>query len=72
MLNYVSLLPQAKQLVVTHIPVVGDFCKADAVSAKVTAASGDPFAAFPIAKVVGMSEGRNISVAITVPQSAEK
>jgi hypothetical protein len=72
LLNYVSMSPQAKQLVVTHIPVVGDFCKADPVSAKVTAASGDPFAAFTVAKVVGVSEGRNLSVAITVPQPVEK
>jgi hypothetical protein len=72
LLNYISMSPQAKQLVVTHIPVVGDFCKADTVSAKITAAPGDPFAAFTIAKVVGMSEGKNISVAITAPQPAEK
>jgi hypothetical protein len=72
LLNYISMLPQTKQLVVTHIPVVGDFCKADPVSAKVTAASGDAFAAYPIVKVVGTSEGRNLSVAITAPQPAEK
>jgi hypothetical protein len=53
LLNYISMSPQAKQLVVTHIPVVGDFCKADTVSAKITAAPGDPFAAFTILLVAG-------------------
>jgi hypothetical protein len=71
-LNYVTMSPQAEQLVVSTIPGVLDACKAELVSAKVDAPSGDPFAAFPIAKVVGISEFRNGSFAPGIPQPVRK
>jgi hypothetical protein len=72
LLNYVTLLPQAEQPVVTHIPFVGESCKAEAVSAKITAPPGDAFAAFTIAKVAGAGEFRNASFTFTTPQPAGK
>jgi hypothetical protein len=72
LLNYVTLLPQAEQPVVTHIPFVGEACKAEAVSAKITAPPGDAFAAFTIAKLAGAGEFRNASFTFTTPQPAAK
>jgi hypothetical protein len=72
LLNYVVQSPDTKQLGVNRIPVVTDGCKAELVSAKVTAASGDPFSAYPISKVVGASEFRNASFAFTSPQPAKE
>ncbi len=72
LLNYVSLGPQAEQPVVTRIPLVGESCKAESASAKITAPSGDPFAAFPIVKVAGAGEFRNASFAFSAPQPAAK
>jgi hypothetical protein len=70
LLNYVVLSPETKQLGVNKIPVVLDSCKAELVSAKVTAASGDPFSTFPISKVIGAAEFRNGSAAFASPQRA--
>jgi hypothetical protein len=70
--NYESVSPETKQVVVTRIPFVADSCKAEPVSVKITAPSGDPFSAYPILKVVGASDIRNGSFAFTVPQSARE
>jgi hypothetical protein len=72
LLNYVSLGPQGEQPVVTRLPFVGESCKADSASAKITAPSGDPFAAFTIAKVVGAGEFKHASFAFSAPQPAAK
>jgi hypothetical protein len=72
LLNYVSLSPQAEGISVIKIPFVGDSCKAEPVSAKVTAASGDPFSAYPISKVIRAGEFKNASFAFTSPQPAGK
>jgi hypothetical protein len=71
-LNYVALAPQAEQPEVTHIPFVGEICKAEAASAKIIAPSGDPFAAFSIAKVTGASETKNGAATFTAPQPGSK
>ncbi len=70
LLNYVSISPETRQVAVIKIPVVADGCKAELISAKVTAPPGDPFSAFPVAKFVGASEFRNASFTITALQSA--
>jgi hypothetical protein len=70
--NYESLSPATKQVSVLKIPFVGDVCKAEPVSLKITAPPGDPFSAFPIVKVVGVSDIRNGSFAFTVPQPARE
>ncbi len=72
LLNYVSLSPETEQVTVTKIPFVGDSCKAELVSAKVTAASGDAFAAYSISKAVGAAEFRNASFTLSSPQPAGK
>jgi hypothetical protein len=72
LLNYVSLSPETERVAVTKIPFVGDSCKAELVSAKVTAASGDAFAAYPISKAVGAAEFRNGSFTFSAPQPAGK
>jgi hypothetical protein len=72
LLNYVSMSSETERVMVNKIPVVGDFCKAEPVSAKVTAPSGDPFSAYPISKVVGANEFRNGAASFTVPQPAGK
>jgi hypothetical protein len=71
LLNYLAMSP-AKQIIINKIPVVSDSCKAEPVSAKLTAPAGDPFSAFSIAKVTGAAEFRNGSAAFTVPQSARE
>ena len=71
LLNYVALAPQAEQPQIAHIPFVGDSCKAEPVSAKITAPAGDPFAAFSIAKLTGASEFKNASGAFAPPQPAK-
>jgi hypothetical protein len=72
LVNYVSISPETQRVIVNKLPVVGDSCKAELVSAKVAAPSDDPISAYPIAKVIGASEFRNASVSFTVPQSAGK
>jgi hypothetical protein len=72
LLIYPTLSPETEQIVPNKIPVVADFCKANLVSAKVTAPSGDLFAAYPIAKITGASEFRNGAAAIASPQSVGK
>jgi hypothetical protein len=71
-LNYVAQAADTKQIGFSKIPVVGDSCKAEPVSAKVTAPAGDAFSAFPIAKVVSASEVKNASFAFTTLQAAPK
>jgi hypothetical protein len=71
-LNYVSVSQGTEQIVVTKIPFVADICKADLVSAKVTAPSGDAFSAYTIAKLVGASEFRNGAAAFSAPVPAGK
>nr|WP_294546471.1 hypothetical protein [uncultured Rhodopila sp.] len=71
-LNYESLSPETKQVSVLKIPFVGDSCKAEPVSVKITAPPGDPFSAYPILKVVGVSDVKNGSFAFTVPQPARE
>jgi hypothetical protein len=71
-LNYETLSPETKQVGVTKIPFVGDSCKAEPVSVKITAPPGDPFSAYPILKVTGASDIRNGSFAFTVPQPARE
>lgn len=71
-LNYLAQSRETEQVVVTRIPFVGDICKADLVSAKVTAPSGDAFSAYPIAKLVGASEFRNGAFAFSAPVPAGK
>ncbi len=71
-LNYVALAPQGEQPEVNHIPFVGEICKAEPVSAKIVAPSGDPFAAFSIVKVTGVSETKNGAATFTTPQLGTK
>jgi hypothetical protein len=70
--NYESVSPETKQVSVLRIPFVGDACKAEPVSVKITAPPGDPFSAYPISKVVGASDIKNGSFAFTVPQPAKE
>jgi hypothetical protein len=72
LLNYVSMSSETERVIVNKIPFVGDSCKAEPVSAKVTAPAGDLFSVYPIAKVIGAAEFRNGSGSFTVPQSAGK
>jgi hypothetical protein len=72
LLNYISLSPESEQLGVTKIPVVLDSCKAELVSVKVTAPSGDPFSAYPISKAVAVAEFKNGSFTMTSQQPAGK
>jgi len=72
LLNFVSLSPETKQVAVTKIPFVGDRCKAELVSAKITAVSGDAFEAYSISKAVGATEFRNLSFTLPSPQPAGK
>ena len=72
LLNYVGLSPETEQLGVNRIPVTMDSCKAELVSAKVTAAPGDPFATYPVSKFTGAAEFKNGSGAFTSPQPAGK
>jgi|tagenome__1003787_1003787.scaffolds.fasta_scaffold20704946_1 hypothetical protein len=72
LLNYISLSPKTKEIGVLKAPFVGDFCKAELVSAKVNAPSGDPFSDYPISKFVGVSEFRNGSSALGVLQPAKE
>jgi hypothetical protein len=71
-LNYVSLSPATEQVGVTTIPFVADLCKAELVSAKVTAPSDDPFSKYSISKVIGVAEFKNASAAFTSPEPARK
>lgn len=71
-LDYVSLAPETEQFGLNKIPVVFDVCKAELVSAKVTAPSGDPFGAYPISKFVGITEFKNGSFSINSLQPAGK
>ena len=71
-LNYKSVSPETKQVNVVKIPFVGDSCKAEPVSVKITAPPGDPFSAYQILKVVGASDIKNGSFAFTVPQPARE
>lgn len=41
-LNYPGQLDTSREIVVTQIPYVGEFCEADPVSADITAPAGDP------------------------------
>ena len=68
--NYPGLSPQTHQVVVNEIPFVGDSCKAEPVSVDVSAPAGDPFSAFPIAKVVWAAEFKNASFSFTSPKPA--
>jgi hypothetical protein len=70
--NYPGVSPATGQVVVNEIPFVGEFCKAEPVSVKVTAPSGDPFSAYPIAKVVWAAELKNGSFSFTTPKPAVK
>jgi hypothetical protein len=72
LLNYVSLSPATEQLGVTKIPAVFDSCKAELVSAKVTAPSGDPFSAYSISKLIGAGEFKNASFTFTSPEPVRK
>jgi hypothetical protein len=72
LLNYVSMSSETKQVLVDKIPSTGDLCKAEPISAKVTAPSGDLFSMYPIAKVIGAYEYQNGSGTFTVPQPAGK
>jgi hypothetical protein len=71
--NYISLSPATRQVSVLKAPAVADaVCKAELVSAKVDAPSGDPFADFSISKVVGVAEVKNGSSALGILEPAEK
>jgi hypothetical protein len=70
--NYEAMSPETKQVNVVKIPFVGDSCKAEPVSVKITAPPGDPFSAYSISKVVGVSDIKNGSFAFTVPQPARE
>ena len=71
-LNYPGVSPKTKQLVVNEIPYVGQACKAEPVSVNVTAPAGDPFSAYPIAKVVWAAEFKNASFSFSPPKVAAK
>ena len=71
-LNYLSMSRETEQVMVNTIPFVGDFCKADLVSTKITAPSGDALASFPIAKFVGASEFSNGAATFTAPRPVAK
>lgn len=70
-LNYPGVSPKTRDLVVAEIPFVARMCKAEPVSVNVAAPAGDPFSAFPIAKVVWAAEFRNAAFSFSVPQLAE-
>src|SRR5262245_5386438 len=70
--NYPGMQPSTKRVVVNEIPYIVDFCKAEPVSVKVNAPPGDPFSAFPIAKVVWAGEGRNASFSFSPPKVAQR
>jgi hypothetical protein len=72
LLNYPGLSGKTGQVVVNEIPFVGDFCKAEPVSVNVNAPAGDPFSAFPIAKVVWAGEFKNGSFSFSPPKIARK
>ena len=72
LLNYISLSPKTKEVSLLKAPFVGDFCKAELVSAKVNALSGDPFSDYPISKFVAVSEFKNGSSALGVLQPAKE
>ena len=71
-LNYPGVQPNTKHLVVNEIPYVGEICKAEPVSVTVNASAGDPFSAFPIAKVVWAADFRNASFSFSPPKVAQK
>lgn len=71
-LNYLARSPETGQVIVTKIPFAGDVCKANLVSAELTAPSGDAFAAYRIARPVGASEFRNGAFAFSAPVPAGK
>ena len=70
--NYPGISRKTKQLVVNEIPWVGEFCKAEPVAAKINAPPGDPFSAYPIAKVGWAAEFKNAAFSFSVPQVAGK
>ena len=70
--NYPGVSSKTKKVVVNEIPFVGDFCKAEPVSVDINAPQGDPFAAYPIAKVVWAAEFRNGAFSFTPPKLAGK
>jgi hypothetical protein len=70
--NYISLSPETRQVGVLRAPAVADICKAELVSAKVNAPSGDPFSDYSIAKFVGVAEVKNGSSALGILQPIEK
>lgn len=72
LLNYPGLLAKTKQVVVSKIPFVGDFCKAEPVSVNVTAPAGDLFGKFPVAKVVWAAEFKNGAFSFSPPKVAGK
>jgi hypothetical protein len=72
LINYPGLSAKTRQLVVNEIPFAGDFCKAELVSLNVNATAGDPFSAYPIAKVVWAAEFKNGSFSFSPPKVAGK
>lgn len=68
--NYPGVSGKTKQVVVNEIPWVGEFCKAEPVTAKIDAPPGDPFSAYQIAKVVWAAEFKNAAFSFSVPQVA--
>jgi hypothetical protein len=70
--HYLALSPETDQVTLTKIPFVGDLCKADLVSVKITPPPGDALATYTIAKAVGASEIRNGSFTIEAPQPTKK
>ncbi len=71
-LNYPGISAKSKQLAVNEIPYVGEACKAEPISVNVTAPPGDPFSAFPIAKVIWAAEFKNASFSFSPPKLAVK
>ncbi len=72
LLNYISLSPETKRVSVLGAPFVGDTCKAELVSAKVDASSGDPFSDYSVSKFVSVSEAKNGSSALGMLQSTKE
>ncbi len=72
LLNYPVVSPTTKQIAVNEIPYVGDVCKAEPISATVTAPPGDPFAAFKVTKVLWAIEFKNGAFSLNRPVSASR
>jgi hypothetical protein len=69
--NYLGVTQKTKKAHVTPIPYVGEICKAEPVSAHISAPADDPFSAYSIAKVVWAVEIKNGSFSFSPAKPAK-